>query len=119
MEASARMGASALPRSSNLKRGWMAAFSAAACWAALTRAALPRALLARRAVVAGFLTAGCFAVDTVFFWADTRVAALDCAGTPIVAAIATKQKSLDVRKSRVRITCKPLWSRLLRIVSAL
>jgi hypothetical protein len=97
----------------------MASRSAAACWAALVRAARTRTLLARRAVVDGFLTAGFFAVDTVFFWADTRVAALDCAGAPIVATIATKQKSLDVRKSRVRITCKPLWNRLLRIVSAL
>jgi hypothetical protein len=69
--------------------------------------------------VAGFLTAGFFAVETVFFWAETRVAAPDCAGTPIVATIARKQKSLDARKSRVRITGKPLWSRLLRIVSAL
>jgi len=59
--------------------------------------------------VLDFLTVGVFAVETVvFFWADARTAALDCAGRPIVATIATKQKSLDAEESRVRITGKPL-----------
>src|SRR6185503_2584175 len=98
MAASARMSGTTLPTSSNLKRGSMASRRAAACRAARVRAARTRALLARRAVVAGFLTAGFFAVETVFFWAETRVAAPDCAGTPIVATIARTQKSHDARK---------------------
>src|ERR1700741_822873 len=97
MAASARMSGTTLPESSNLKRGSMASRRAAACWAGPARAGRARVLVVRAAVVeVDFLTAGVFAVEAVvFFWADARTAALDCAGRPIVATIATQQKSLD------------------------
>src|SRR3954462_9810603 len=109
MAASARISGTTLPRSSNLKRGSIASRKAAACCAARTRAARTRRLAAGFfAAVVAFPTAGFLTVEAVFFWAEERTAALDCAGRPTVASDATKQKSLAAAENRFRITDKPL-----------
>src|ERR1041384_8155141 len=122
MAASARTSGTTLPLSSNLKRGSIASRSAAAWMAARVRAALTRRVVAAGffavTAVVVFRTAGFFAVATVFLWAVV-VAALDCAGTPMVAAATRKQNRREAAANRLRITGKPLRPKLLRYVSAL